>query len=73
MTRWNVVFFFHDESGSMWEDEATDAEDAEAQATEYFFDGGNGPLAGLTRGERESPEEIPAEGEYFVQITEQAR
>lgn len=50
MPRYTVAVNIYDPpQGMAWEDNASDEADAEVQAITYFEDGGDGPLAGLTR------------------------
>lgn len=81
-----VDFFMPDTSAMSWSSSvsrpATNAADAQTQATEYFDDVGDGPIAGMTASMRDIAKwsgtawsvmdwdtETPVEGVYLVQVT----
>lgn len=80
MAQWRTTFYMPDESAMTWTGQADDHDDALAQGREHFDELNDGPLtAEMTGSERDashtgplSPEEIPAEGAYLYEITQES-
>lgn len=88
MSIFHVDFFMPDTSAMSWTNanpgapSCTDAADAQAKATEWFDDVGDGPIAGMAPSMRDLAKwtgtawsvmdwdtETPPEGVYLVQVT----